>query len=322
MVQLQEALVQGWFTSGGVPFNIPLRGTPTKFSLMNYTQMATTANPGKIVQSGWQDGFASGYAWKYTKTNSTDALNGSVATSGGYTLINTIDQTLGANVVVSGITNAAPPVASTASTANLIDGDTVRILTATGAPQIAGMDFTIDNLVANTSFELIYMQAMGSAATGGSYRKVYYDKVYSPRSRLITNITQATSAVITLSVTHGYVVGEKVQIYVDPVFGMSQINGKYGKITAINTTTNTITVDINTTGFTAFAWPVAADYPFTFAQTVPVGEIPTITTGSNVNEAMIALNVGSSVCGAANDVLYWEAQFAFEYFEGVLPSVT
>lgn len=322
MVQLQEALVQGWFTSGGVPFNIPLRGTPTKFSLMNYTQMATTQNPGRVVQSGWQDNFASAYAWTYTKTNATNALNGAIATSGGYTLINTINQTLGSNVAVTGITNATPPVVSTGSTANLINGDTVRILTSTGAAQIAGMDFTIGSLVANTSFELSYMVAMGSAATGGSYREVLYDKVWSPRSRLITNITQATSAVITLSVTHGYVVGEKLQIYVGSVFGMDEINGLYGTITAINTTTNTVTVDIDSTGFTAFAWPAAADYPFTFAQVVPVGEIPTITSAATVNEAMIAINVGSSVCGASNDVLYWEAQFAFEYFDGVLPSVT
>lgn len=321
MVMLQEALIQGWFMSGGVPFNVPLRGSPTKFSIMNYTQLGTTDTPGNIVQSGWQQGFAQNAAWTYTKTDATNVLNGNTLSSGGYNLINTEVQTLGLPVSFSGITNATPPVLSTASTANLLAGDTVRVLTSTGARNIASMDFTIDTIVASTSFNLSYMQAMGSASTGGTYRKVFYDSVWSPRSRYITNITQATQCVVTLSVTHGYVVGEKVQVYTGAKFGMVEINGKIGKVVAVNTSTNTITLDIDTSGFTAFAFPLDSAYPFTFAQTVPVGEIPTITSGATVDEAMIAMNVGSSVCGEVNDVLYWEAQFAFEYYPGVLPVV-
>lgn len=322
MVQLQEALVQGWFTSGGASFNIPLRGSPTKFSIMNYTQMATTATPGKVVQSGWQLGFAQDYAWAYTKTNATNALNGSILTSGGYNLINTENQTIGLPVAFSGFTNAAPPVVSTASTANLLAGDTVRLVTCTGCPQLAGMDFTIDTIVANTSFNLPYMGAPGSASTGGTYRKVYYDPVYSPRSRYITNITQASQCVVKLSVTHGYSVGDKIQVYTGKPYGMVEINGKIGKVLAIDTVNNTVTLDIDTSGFTAFAFPGASAYPFTFAQTVPVGEIPTITSGATVNDAMIAINVGPSVCGAVNDVLYWEAQMAFEYYANTLPAIS
>ena len=320
MVALQETYIGGYFTSTGVPFNVPLRGLPKDFQILNYTQMATTQNPGRVVRSEWRYGFTDGYAWTGTKTNASNAMNETIATSGGFTLVNTFNQTFGSAVAVSGITNATPPVASTASTAGLIDGDTVRIITATGARQIAGMDFTIDNLVANTSFELIYGVAMGAAVTAGSYRKIYYDRPFAPRSRLITGITQAAQAVITLSVTHGYAVGEKVQILVGVDYGMTQINGKVGKIVAINTTTNTITVDINTTGFTAFAFPGDSTYPLTFAQTVPVGEIPTVITGVTANEGVLAVNVGSAVCGSNNDVLYWRALVPFEYYENELPA--
>jgi len=319
MVGLQETPISGFYTSGGVAFNVPLRFSPDRFSILNYTQMATTQNPGRVVKSEWRRGFLGGYAYTGTKTNSSSAMNETIATSGGYTLINTIDQTLGSAVTLTAITSATPPVVSTASTAGLIAGDTVRIVTATGARQIAGMDFTIGTIVTNTSFELSYGVAMGAAVTAGSYRKVFYDPVWAPRRRYITAITQAASAVVTLSVTHDYQVGEKIQFFLGAQYGMIQLNGKVGRITAINTTTNTITVDIDTSGFTAFAFPGDSTYPLTFAQTVPVGEIPTVTTGVTANEAIIAINVGSAVCGAASDVLYWEASKSFEYYSGTLP---
>lgn len=320
MVGLQETFLSGYVTSAGTSFNIPLRFSPDYFEIWNRTQMATTQNPGRVVRSAWQRGFTDAYALTGTKTNSSNAMNETIATSGGYTLINTYDQPIGNAVAFSGGTNAAPPVISTASTAGLIAGDTVRITDAATATNVNGLDFTIGSIVANTSFELSYMVAPGSIFGAGNYRKVYYDKPWSPRSRYVTAITQAASAVVTLSVTHGYVVGEKIQFWVDPVYGMYQINGLIGEITAINTTTNTVTVNIDTQAFTAFAWPAAADYPFTFAQVVPVGEIPTITTGSNYNAGIIGINVGSAVCGSASDVLYWRAWKAFENYPGTLPT--
>ena len=322
MVGLQETFIGGYYTSAGTSVNIPLRFDPDYFELLNYTQMATTQNPGRVVRSSWQRGFSDGYALTGTKTNSSSAMNEIIATSGGFTRINTAAQTQGLAVAFSGGTNAAPPVISTASTAGLVAGDTVRIINVATATNVNGLDFTIGSIVANTSFELSYMVAPGSIFGAGSYRKIYYDPIWAPRSRYVTAITQATQAVVTLSVTHGYQVGEKVQFYVGVEYGMTQINSLVGKITAINTTTNTITVDIDTSAFTAFAWPAAAEYPFTYAQVIPVGEIPTITSGSTINDALIGINVGSSVCGSANDVMYWRAWKSFQYNPGTIPSAT
>ena len=63
----------------------------------------------------------------------------------------------------------------------------------------------------------------------------------------ISNITKATSAVITVSGT--YHVGDVVQI--SQVDGMSQINGMYGTVTAVGS--GTITVNINSSNFTAYS---------------------------------------------------------------------
>lgn len=63
----------------------------------------------------------------------------------------------------------------------------------------------------------------------------------------ITNITQAAQAVITVG-ANSLAVGDSIHISV--VTGMTEINGKRGTITAINS--GDITVDINSSAFTAY----------------------------------------------------------------------
>ena len=65
--------------------------------------------------------------------------------------------------------------------------------------------------------------------------------------RTITAITQASSGVVT-SANHNFSVGRKVQFV--GITTMIQLNNQIGTITA--TTTNTFTVDITTTSYTAF----------------------------------------------------------------------
>jgi len=69
------------------------------------------------------------------------------------------------------------------------------------------------------------------------------------KTKSIVGITQATSAVVYFGTTHTFAVGESVHF--TGVVGMTQINGLRGLITAI--ATNTITVAINSTGFTAYS---------------------------------------------------------------------
>lgn len=313
MSNLQEIRDGGYFTSTGAAVRIPLRADYDLFKVKNYTQMATQQNPGRVVESSWRRGYLPGYCETVTKTNATDALNGVIALTGGFTPIDTSAPSMLTALATTNISNAAPPVLTMASTVGLVDGDIVRITGATACRQIGGMDFTIDNTIANTSTELIYMIAPGSVGTAGVVRKVSADPMYYPRNRYITNITQAASAVVTLSVTHGWVVGQKIFFSVSTPFGMTQMNGKYGEITAINTATNTVTVNIDSTGFTAWAWPASATVPVTFPQAVPAGEVTTIITGSNQNSSGKYMELGLAVCGTAGDIMYWEADSMFRY---------
>jgi uncharacterized protein YjdB len=118
-----------------------------------------------------------------------------------------------------------------------------------------------------------------------------------------------------MSVTHGYSVDEVVRFSVPSVFGMTQLDGLTGKITAVNTTTNTITVDINSSAFTAFAWPAASSAPLTFAQVIPLGaEGTNSVSDATDNVSILGMELGAGAdgpAGSASDVIYWRAGKAF-----------
>ena len=64
-----------------------------------------------------------------------------------------------------------------------------------------------------------------------------------------------------LFVDHGYKVGSQIRFSVSSSFGMTEINGLVGNVVAVDTvtgTTNTFTVDIDSTNFTTFAFPTSA----------------------------------------------------------------
>ena len=75
--------------------------------------------------------------------------------------------------------------------------------------------------------------------------------------KAITNITQAASAMVTVGASHGFTSGNLV--YFTGVVGMTEINGLVGLVTATGDTT--ITVNVDTTGFTAYtSGGVATNY--------------------------------------------------------------
>lgn len=67
-------------------------------------------------------------------------------------------------------------------------------------------------------------------------------------SKAITAISQAAAAVVTVGAAHGFVTNDLV--YFTGVVGMTPINGLVGTVTA--TAANTITVNINSSGFGAY----------------------------------------------------------------------
>jgi len=104
------------------------------------------------------------------------------------------------------------------------------------------------------------------------------------QAAVVTAITKAASAVLTVGAGHGLAVGQSVQV--SGVVGMTEINGLRALITA--TTSTTITLAINSTAFTTYTSGGVVhtrpqtgeavtggcefDFPVRFDSSVPIGQ--------------------------------------------------
>jgi hypothetical protein len=277
-----NAQVTGSFESDGNPLMISIPSGYSDFRMINLSSIGSAAAATPVMRAEGSSLMAAGSAYYNTKTNGAATLDlETTTTTGGFTFIaDSALLNIGPSTALNGteVNRANPAVADTATTTNLVAGSTVvRMFGTTGMLQIAGWDFTVGTIVASTSFQLKYLDNTGFAAdaTAGTFRIINATDRYYPRVRLITAITQASQAVITMSVTHGYTVGQEVRIVVPDAFGMVEIDGLLGVIVAVTTgSTNTITVDIDSSSFSAFAFPTSAVAAagVSFPQVVPVGE--------------------------------------------------
>ena len=319
--------MRGKFTGTGSAVFIPLRSGVTWMNVYNTTQISAASN-GVEYQWYWQEGMPAqsgiGYAFVGATGTYPEYFNGTA----GFTLIDTSLAIPGSiNATVTAVSTASIPVVTNSGTNGLVPGDVVTMINVAGAQQLGGIHFTVGyNTLSNTTFSLDYMSQLAAAGTTGSWVKVAFDPIYYPRRRYITKISKAAQAVVTLSVTHGYKVGQIVRMHVPVEFGMVEINNLQATIVAINTNTssgNTITLDIDSSSFTAFAFPATAVYPFTPAQVVPLGEDTpfaiaeetNILSDATVNQAEIGMLLSGGAtgpAGQASDVIYWTAGTAFD----------
>ncbi len=313
MAEFKE-IASGSFTSDGTAKQIPLRSDFDFFETENHTQMATTQTTGRGVEFTWRRGYADGSAAMISKEDTANTVTHEVITTGGFTRVDQSDQTLGVAKATSGtdVTAAAPAVV-TVTGHGYSTGDRIRIYGTTSMLQIAGYDFTITRVDAN-SFQLTYLNASGfaAAATAGFVRKVPNNPIYSPATNRITGATATANMVVTLAVTHGLSVGQKLRLKGMEDFGMVEAEGLVGEITAVSTANNTVTLDIDSSGFTSFAFPTSAVAAagVTPAHIVPFGDDASTLAGSVDNTAEIVMELGAGAdgpAGSASDVIYWRA---------------
>lgn len=351
---------QGRFTANGSNVFIPLPAGCDWIHILNETAAyagAAAANTG--VKFDWFVGDATGRGTVEYVTNATPTtLNiTQIAAGAGFYFINTTNSTPGplnnGSTGITAISTATPPRVTCGSTAGMFSGQTVELYNIVGAPQLSGLQFTI-TVIDATHFDLTNGPTLAVAGTTGSFRVIPYqplfvaptvrgvttlttlqDPYWYPTYRTITNISQALNAIITLAVTHTYTVGQSVTLKVPTVtataFGMTQLNGLQAvTIIAINQAdangyTNTITVNVDTTGFGAFAFPAAAAPGFTPAMVVPVGEntAQAINSGQNiladatVNQSAFGLLLvagAMSPAGQNANVIQWVAGKSFNGF--------
>jgi len=322
---------QGEFTSNQADKIIVLRSDVDWMTVVNWTQsVATNADYG--CHYYWQRGMAEGLGLVYYHPAADATLAVAATAAGaGFTLIDSTDTAPGAARAITAATNVVAPVVAAANTNGLAVGSIVRLSGVTGAESLGGWDFQVGAVTAGVNFTMAYnmANAAGAAGTAGFYRVIPYDPIFYPRYRWIVNITQAVSAVIHTSVDHGYTVGQKIRVNLPSAsFGMVEINGVEGIVTAV--TAGTITTNIDSSGFTAFAFALPADIPFTMPSVIPVGiDMGTALTGAvdiladathNTGYLGMRLHVGNvanpnegslSPAGHQDDVIKWRAGKSF-----------
>lgn len=321
-------MTQGSFTSTGVGQKINLPSSADYFRVQNLTQLATTQATGRGVMFEWyKDLVADGQAIEWKKTNSTDAMNLVLVTSGGFTYVTSspVVESQAANAITA-ITAAGPAVVSQTNTYS--EGDFVRIYNTTGMLQISGMVFQISS-VSGSGYTLKGLDASGFAAPGtaGNTRRVSKYAAVEPEYLYITDISQASQAVVTFSVDPSlfYVIGMKMYFSVPSSFGMIEMQGKTGTIVDVDSTNYQVTVDINSSAFTAFAFPASSASPTArlWAVAAPAGAQTSydpntmIQTGYNFTlqpfhtgqfTPYMYLAAGAqSPAGSSNDVIVWQA---------------
>lgn len=345
MFEIWSGNLSGRFTATGQDVFLPFP-TGVDFITVRNQTVSFAAGAGTGAEFFWQKGDTNGRGTIYTKTAGTNALQvGQIGVNGGFYLQDNTINNPGPSTALTGITAAGggfgSPQVLTGNTNGLPvtavvgannPAGIVRIYNTVGAVQLGGMDFTVANVVANTSLDLIYMRAIAAANPGaGTYRVIPFNPYIYPSNRYITKIiadpNNAAQAIVTLSVTHTWIPGQKVSFIIPPVtataFGMTELDGVDATIVAVNVAdadgaTNTITIDVDVSGFTAFAFPLTAGPGFTPAQVIPFGENtgvanslilnPYADSVRNVGQIGLLLRAGTlSPAGVANNVITWVA---------------
>jgi hypothetical protein len=307
---------QGRFTSDGTAQDIAIRSDVDWMEVINETQWATTQTPGRGVKFEWQRGMTAGHAFEYTKADGADTLQAEKVTSGGFEIIDP-NAGLGSAVTGTTITKADPPVC-TAAGHGYSNGDLVILSSLTNMPQLSQIYWEIGSVTTNT-FELTYMDtntANFTAESAFTVRKVPKFSNWVPPQVAIVGLTTGSTTSVVLSATvASYTVGQTVRLQIDEsVWGTSGINGQLGTITAINTTTNALTLDIDSSSSSSFAWPASSAVPFTFATIVPVGTTGNLLDDATLNTAELAIRLGAGIdgpAGSSSDVIYWRAGKSF-----------
>lgn len=337
-------LTGGSFTSTGVGVYIPLPSSADYFRTWNITQLAV-ASPTVVVGGEWfgsafgagASAANSGIRWKKAGSSAIlmDSFSTSTATD-GFTYFQTAPGTeaQAANAITA-ISAANPAVVTQTNTYS--NGDFVRIYNSTGDLTIGGMAFQISS-VSGSGYTLLGLANVAgnglSAATAGNTRRVSKFGAVEPSRLLVTNISKATSAVVSTSVDPSpyYVVGMMVHFTVPSSFGMVEIDQLTGTITAVNAVAASgsigaynFTVNIDSSAFTTFAFPVTAGSPTKqlFATIAPAGQstqynpVTLVQTGYDFNKApfhtgmftpsMFLAGGAQSPAGANADVINWMA---------------
>jgi hypothetical protein len=285
-------LGQGSFTQGATATSqiIMVPSNLDWLRVYNFTQASATG--GNSYMFYWQRGMPSGKGIMHI-SGGAHAVTVNTTAANSFTLYDPSLSPLGSknngSTGVSGFTAANPAVVTVGSTTGLAAGNIVRFDTLNNQGQYGGIDFSVGyGTLTGTTFSVDYLNATDStASTTGNWRIINFNPLFYPRRRIITIIATGNPTVVTLSVDHGFTVGQQVRFSIknSSVWGtFTSLDGVVATITAVDTATgvghNSITLNVDSTALTGpdgDTWAdtfaeIVAGTSFTPGEIIPVGE--------------------------------------------------
>lgn len=342
---LPYSFIGSWtYTNAATPVaqNIPMTAKPDWVFVKdttNWGAQSTAANP---IYSEWFSSMAAGSYLALGQPSATGAsvtTYASQGTSGGFTFIDQTNPPTFAKVAITAV-NGTTFVVSTGTTTGISVGDYVRLINVVGGKQISGSNiYQVTAVSANTSITLGYAATAAGAgltvanATTGFYQKVYPTQ-FLPNTLPVAYISQASQAVVYFFRQHPYVAGQLVDFQIPTPYGMTQLSNLTGKsgsgpfssnpsgaariLSVTNSATvSSITIDVDTTGFTAFQFPTSATYtagaspavcvpagsgviPLSGSATIPASPPGTVLSDAFDNKSQYIMQIGTSAVGVAS----------------------
>jgi len=235
-------------------------------------------------------------------------------------------------------------VVSMANTGSIQVGDFVRIVNPVGMLQAGSFTAKVTAVTVNTSITLGYIATAVTAgvsftadATAASIVK-YIPPQYYPKEAQVMYVSQATQGKVYFARPNTFTVGELVDFQIPSTYGMTQLtflarnsSGPARVLAVTNSATeSSIVLDLDTSGFTAFAYPTSAGsvgkasppmcfpagsgvVPISAANTSPVQPPGTnlLDAFDNRNTRVISFNSGlfsiASFASTDADVWQWAA---------------
>jgi len=326
-------LAKGKFTSTGFAQIVNLPFQPDFVSLINYTVANSAAAENKVPFAWWDSNMGQGFAVEqvYSATPAliadTVTVNGISTFSAGQLL------QFGASQQIVSSTKA-DPTSFEVTAHGFKSGDVVMFegLYSTqytaGMPQLSGIPFTVtrtdaDNFTVPWDSTGSNYTALAASPTGATVKKVLYPYLYFPGVTFISAITTGTTTTISTTCAHNMVVGQEVAFHIPTVagsptqWGTTELNSlpnatipgspKYGYVVSV-TDYNTVVVNIDSTGFTAFNVnvPVAQVPGLSFPQMCAVGDVNTggvsISAGSALYPPPYTFPIGSTSASFVNTI--------------------
>ncbi len=282
----------------------------------------------------WERSMAQGTAKgiRQTSSGSDPAMIATFLSANGISTYDTSNPPTFAALTATAITgNAGTFIVSMTNTGTIAVGDYVRLYAVTGEQQIAGYTFQVTAVTTNTSITLGYMasggQTFAADATAAQVIKFIPNRFY-PRWRYIAGITQAAQATVYFTEKNDFTPGEIVSFRVSSAFGMDEINNVPARVLTVtnSSTVSSIVIDLDTSGFTAFAFPTSAValagvspavcvpsssgvVPYNGSATIPQEPPGTnlMDTFDNRNVRLIHFGGSCFTAGTTGDVWQWQA---------------